>query len=49
MAFDGFVTKAIVNELSSVLLDAKVNKVFEPNSNEIIINFYKNSNKYRLF
>lgn len=48
MAFDGFVTKAIVNELSSVLLDAKVNKVFEPNSNEIIINFYKNSNKYNL-
>lgn len=48
MAFDGFVTKAIVNELSDVLLDAKVNKVFEPNSNEIIINFYKNSNKYNL-
>lgn len=48
MAFDGFVTKSIVNELSQTIINGKVNKVFEPNLNEIILNIYLNSKKYNL-
>ncbi|MBR3152797.1 MAG: NFACT family protein [Clostridia bacterium] len=48
MAFDGIVTKAIVSELSNNLIGAKVNKVLEPNKNEIILNLYNNKLNYSL-
>ena len=37
MAFDGIITKAISYELQKVLLDGKINKIFEPNKNEILL------------
>ena len=37
MAFDGIVTKCIVNDLNNYLINSKVNKFFEPTKNEIII------------
>ena len=36
MAFDGIVTKSIISELKNTIIDGKINKVFEPNKNEII-------------
>ena len=48
MAFDGIVTKAIVAELENNLIGAKVNKVLEPNKNEIILNLYNNKINYAL-
>lgn len=48
MAFDGIVTKAVVAELTNNLLGAKVNKVLEPNKNEIILNLYNNRLNYAL-
>ncbi|MBR2735573.1 MAG: NFACT family protein, partial [Clostridia bacterium] len=48
MAFDGIVTKAIVTELENNLIGAKVNKVLEPNKNEIILNLYNNRLNYAL-
>ncbi len=48
MAFDGIVTKAIVSELKTVLIGAKVNKVFEPNKNEIILGLYNSGVNYAL-
>lgn len=48
MAFDGIVTKAIVAELEGNLIGAKVNKVFEPNKNEIILSLYNNKINYAL-
>ena len=39
MAFDGIVTKAIVTELSE-LTGARIDKVFEPTKNEIILGLY---------
>lgn len=42
MAFDGIVTKQVVLELKSALVGGKVNKVFEPNKNEIILGIYCN-------
>ena len=37
MAFDGIVTKAVISELNKVLIGAKVNKVLEPNKNEVVL------------
>lgn len=48
MAFDGIITKQVVLELKSVLIDGKINKVFEPNKNEIILGIYSNGKNYAL-
>ena len=48
MAFDGFVTKAIVFELKEAILGAKVNKVLEPTQNEIVLSLYNGGNNYSL-
>lgn len=48
MAFDGIVTKQVVLELKSALVGGKVNKVFEPNKNEIILGIYCNGKNYAL-
>ena len=48
MAFDGFITKAVVSELKNVLIGAKVNKVFQPNKNEIILGLYNLRTNYAL-
>lgn len=48
MAFDGFITKSIISELEPSLVGAKVNKVFEPTKNEIILVLYNNGINYAL-
>lgn len=48
MAFDGFITKSVVTELKNTIIGAKVNKVFEPNKNEIVLGLYNNSINYAL-
>lgn len=48
MAFDGIVTKQVVLELKGSLVGGKVNKVFEPNKNEIILGIYCNGKNYAL-
>lgn len=47
MAFDGIVTKAITAELSE-LNGARVDKVFQPNKNEILLGLYLNKKNYAL-
>lgn len=48
MAFDGFVTKAIVKELQKTIIDAKVNKVLEPTKNEVVLSLYNAGKNYSL-
>lgn len=48
MAFDGIVTKQVVLELKSVLIEGKINKIFEPNKNEIILGIYSGGKNYAL-
>ncbi|MCI8362413.1 MAG: fibronectin/fibrinogen-binding protein [Clostridia bacterium] len=48
MAFDGIVTRQVVLELKGTLIGGKVNKVFEPNKNEIILGIYCNGKNYAL-
>lgn len=44
MAFDGIVTKAIISDLQNKLIGARVNKIFQPNKTEIILNLYNKLN-----
>ena len=48
MAFDGIITKQVVLELKNVLIGGKINKIFEPNKNEIILGIYSNGKNYAL-
>lgn len=49
MAYDGIVTKGVVTELDKKLKGAKVNKVLQPNKNEIILDLYsKDGGKFNL-
>lgn len=48
MAFDGIVTKQIVTELNECLINGKINKVFEPNKNEILLGIYSNGKNFLL-
>ena len=48
MAFDGIITKTISYELQKVLLDGKINKIFEPNKNEILLGIYSGGRNYAL-
>ena len=47
MAFDGIVTKAITTEISQ-LTGARIDKIFEPNKNTIILGIYQNGINYAL-
>ena len=47
MAFDGIVTKAITSELSE-LCGARIDKIFQPNKNEIILGLYLDKKNYAL-
>ena len=42
MAFDGICCRAIVTELNNLLVGGKINKIYEPNKNEIILDIYNN-------
>jgi len=48
MAFDGLVTKAVISELNNSIIGSKVNKIFQPTKNEIIIGLYGNGINYLL-
>ena len=47
MAFDGIVTKAITTELAE-LNGSRIDKVFQPNKNEIMLGMYLNKTNYAL-
>lgn len=47
MAFDGIVTKAIIHELNN-LIGAKIDKVFQPDKNTIILGLYQNFQNFAL-
>lgn len=48
MAFDGIVTKSIINEFKKNIIGAKINKVFEPTKSDIILGLYCNGKNYAL-
>ena len=49
MAFDGMVTTAVVAELGSRLLNGKIDRIYQPASEEIVLHIHCGREKYRLF
>ena len=47
MAFDGLVTKSIVSELNELIVGGKLNKIYQPSKNEIVLDIY-NKKKFML-
>lgn len=48
MAYDGLVNYTIVKELNKSILNGKVDKIFQPNFEEIVLGIYSNGAKYAL-
>lgn len=48
MAFDGFITKAVVTELKNTIIGSKVNKIFVPTKTDVVLGLYNNGINYAL-
>ena len=48
MAFDGIVLKSVISELNTCLINGKINKVYMPSSNEILLGIYSSGKNYCL-
>ena len=48
MAFDGLVTRAITCELNNLLIDTKIDKIFQPTKDEILLNIRSKQENYKL-
>ena len=49
MSFDGITTKFIVNEINNILVNSRIEKIYVPNKNEIILSFHSQDRKnYKL-
>jgi predicted ribosome quality control (RQC) complex YloA/Tae2 family protein len=48
LPFDGIVVKSIVNELYETLIGGRIEKIFQPESDEIIINIRAKGQNYKL-
>ena len=48
MAFDGIITKKVISELNNILAQGKINKVTQPNTQEVVLNVYSAGNNYNL-
>lgn len=48
MAFDGIVIKSVVAELNTCLINGKIDKVYMPNLNEILLGIYSGGKNYCL-
>ncbi|RKD34353.1 Rqc2 family fibronectin-binding protein [Thermohalobacter berrensis] len=49
MALDGIVINSLVNEFKSKMLNGKIDKVYQPEREEIVINIRKKGQKLKLF
>ena len=48
MAFDGITMHAVIAELNKNIINSKINKVFQPSKNEIILGLYNNGKNHAL-
>ena len=48
MSYDGIVVRAVVNELKEKLLGGRVDKIYQQEKDELLIQIYSKGNNYRL-
>lgn len=49
MAFDGIVTMAVASELQSIITTGKIDKVYQPETDELVFNIHTKSGNVKLF
>ena len=49
MSYDGFVTGAIVKELQQLIIDGKIEKIYQPEADELILHIHNKGKKHRLY
>ncbi|MBR0596785.1 Rqc2 family fibronectin-binding protein [Sinanaerobacter chloroacetimidivorans] len=49
MGFDGMVTGAVTRQLSQLLVGGKIEKIYQPESDEIIMNIHSGRENYKLY
>ena len=49
MSFDGMVTGAVVHQLNKTLIGGKIEKIYQPEADEIIINVHSGRDNYKLY
>ena len=48
MSYDGLVNYSVVSELKNIIINGKIDKIFEPNFEEILLGIYVNGKKLAL-
>lgn len=49
MSFDGMVTGAVVHQLNKVLIGGKIEKIYQPEADEIVLNVHSGRDNYKLY
>lgn len=49
MSFDGFVTGAVARQLNNTLAGAKIEKIYQPESDELLLHIHARKEKYKLY
>lgn len=48
MSFDGIVTKAVVKELKDLLIGGRIDRIYQQEKDEVLINIHNNRKNYKL-
>ena len=48
MAYDGLINFSVVNELKNKIIGGKIDKIYEPDFEQIVLGIYSNGSKYAL-
>ena len=48
MSFDGIVTNAVVNELNTTIVGGRIDKIYQPEKDELLLFIHSSGNNYRL-
>ncbi len=49
MSFDGIITRAIVSEMNKNILGGKIEKVYQPEADELVINIHSKTGNFKLY
>ena len=48
MSYDGITTKSVVHELASLLIGGRIDKIYQQEKDELLIQIYSNGKNYKL-
>ena len=49
MAFDGIVTRAVARELSEALCGGKIDKIYQPEKDELVFLLHTSKGRFKLY